>query len=134
MSVVYHYLLCQLGTGRHTQRCKDKHVLTPPCMLCPTGKVIRPCPYCAGPPNLIFHFRLKIKITCAHNVDINVACTCAGFKNSAMPLRNCFLCHAAGKHSATRQSNNIFDWIYENHSKSHIWYFEKYQFEIFMTL
>ena len=29
---------------------------------------------------------------------------------------------------------SIYDWIYENHPKSHILYFKKYQFEIFKTL
>ena len=28
----------------------------------------------------------------------------------------------------------IYDWILENRSKLHIWYFEKYQFEIFIYL
>ena len=29
---------------------------------------------------------------------------------------------------------HICDWILENRSKSHIWYFKKYQFQIFITL
>ena len=30
--------------------------------------------------------------------------------------------------------NSICDWLWENRSKSHIWYFENYQFEIFNPL